>query len=136
MSKLINDINEIVNWWYKLPPDYTALNDIDFKLQRLSGLYYAYTTEVANAYGKHLSSYVARRIMVARHELGLYDKMSQSKAEKQAIAENETHYIDEIVKEAEYSEHRLRLSAMSKVMDAMRSRITTLRDERHRTAAQ
>ena len=125
----IQSINEIIMWWYELPADYTGTGDIDYHLQRLSGLYYSYSSDVAKAYLKHLETYIQRRIGIARHELSLYDKMSQNKAEKESIAANEEKYLTEIVAEAQYNEHRLRLSAMSKVMDAMRTRISSLRKE-------
>jgi len=126
---LIEEINKICNWWYKLPPDFTGISEVDYQLQRLSGLYYSYSSVVAKSYGKHLSSYVAKRIGVVRAEIKLYGTEPQSKAEKIALSESEMLLIDDISKEAEYYEHRLRLQSVGKIMDAMRSRIASLRKE-------
>jgi hypothetical protein len=129
MTDIVEDIETIVIWWGGLPKDFTGIGDVDYALQKLSTLTYFYSTEVAKSYGSHLANYRKRQIGIARHEIGLYGTMPQSKAEKESMVANESLLIEDLVAETDYNEHRLRLSSINRVMDAMRSRIASLRKE-------
>jgi hypothetical protein len=61
--------------------------------------------------------------------------MAQSKANAEAMAESADFMEAEITAEFEYNEHKLRLSAMGKVIEAMRQRISTLKNERQNTTS-
>jgi hypothetical protein len=126
----VQRINEIVNWWFKLPNDFTAIAEIEYNLQRLTGLNYYYSGIVAQSYAKYLKTYIDRRVGVSRREVGKYSQMAQSKANAEAMAESADFMEAEITAEFEYNEHKLRLSAMGKVIEAMRQRISTLKNEK------
>ena len=131
IENTIADIEVIIGWWQTLEKDYGNINDIDYSLQKLTGLNYFYSAEVSGLNKSYLFAYVRRRVGVARSEIKNYANHSQGKSATIALSENEALYIDEVEKEANFSEHRVRLSAISKVIDAMRQRISNLKNEQN-----
>ena len=55
-DEIINEINEIVKWWYSLNKGYTDLNHLDEVLRRLTGLYYYFNDILADSYKVYLMS--------------------------------------------------------------------------------
>jgi len=131
-DEVIIEINKIVDWWYSLKKGYTDLNHLDEVLRRLTGLYYYFNDIVADSYKVYLMSYVSRKVGYSKRVQGLIESgNSATSAKEEAISEEDLK--DEAEQEAFYNMLKLKGSAITKIIEAIRQRISNLKSEINET---
>jgi len=131
----LKEIEEIVDWWYSLNKGYTDLNNLDDVLRRFTGLFYYLTEESAKAYQDYTISYVRRRVGLSKQEQALIESsgLSKAKAESKSISLCEELYNTEATNESYHYTLKIKLNAMSKIIEAIKQKISNLKLEKQNT---
>lgn len=126
----LEKVERIVNWWEKLPPDYTGLNDLMHARQLLSAHLYGIATDLALA----RKSWSEAQTMVEgkknqlRVKFGVKEK-SSTKVDHQARANTADLYELEKKYEGLYFGMKHQYDAIIQILETMAQRIAILRRE-------
>jgi hypothetical protein len=127
-EEIINEIDDIVKWWYNLKKGYTDLNNLDDVLRRLTGLYYYLSEIVSDSYKVYLMSYVSRKVGYSKRVQGFISNgSSATSAKEEAISDEDLR--DEAEQESYYNMLKLKLNATSKIIESIRQKISNLKQE-------
>lgn len=130
-EETIKEIDSIVKWWYNLAKGYTDINKLEDVLRRLTGLYYYFNEILADSYKIYLMSYVSRKVGFAKRVQGLIESGKTATGAKEEGV-NEEELRDEAEQESFYNMLKLKKDAISKIIDAIRQRVSTLKSEINR----
>lgn len=126
---VIEKITQIVNWWGKLPPDFTGLNDVMHARQELSAYSFVLATDMATArtnWGVAKSELEKKKNQMRVR----FEKTSGvTKADYQARANTAELFEMEQKFEAMYFGIKHQYDAVVQVLEAMAQRIAILRRE-------
>lgn len=124
----IEKINKIVDWWARLPPDFTGLNDVMHARQELSAFSFVLATDMATARNswsvaqseleKKKNQY---RVKFKSHGVTLADY--EARANTANLFEMEKNF------EGMYFGIKHQYDAVAQILDAMAQRIAILRRE-------
>lgn len=127
-DKIIKEIDDIVNWWYKLEKGYTNLNHLDDVLRRLTALYYYFNDILSDSYKVYLMSYVSRKVGYSKRVQSLIESgKTATSAKEEAV--NDEDLKDEAEQESLYNMLKLKGSAIAKIIDGLRQKISNLKTE-------
>ena len=130
LQETVNKIDEIVSWWLNLEKGYTNISHLDEIHRKLSGYYFYLSEIVADSYKDYLFSYIHKKVGLAKRQQGLIESGdSVTKAKEIAPLHEEMLLMDEAEAEANYNALKLKLNAVSKVLEAIRQRISNLKTE-------
>ena len=130
MNDTIKQIDDIISWWFNLKKGFTDLNHLDEVHRKLSGHYYYLSEIVSDLYKDYLLSYVHKKVGLAKREQALTEKgLSVTLAKSTAPMHEEQILMEEAQAEGEYNALKLKLNAVSKVLEAIRQRISNLKTE-------
>jgi hypothetical protein len=125
----IEKITNIVNWWGKLPPDFTGLNDVMHARQELSAFSFVLATDMAvarNSWGVAQSELEKKKNQL---RVKFEKDNGVTKADYQARANTSELFEMEKKFEAMYFGIKHQYDAITQVLDAMAQRIAILRRE-------
>lgn len=134
MKETIKNIDNIVAWWLNLQKGFTDMNSLDEVHRKLSGYYYYLSEIVSDSYRDYLFSYVHKKIGLGKREQALTESgMTATLAKSTAPLHERDLMIDEAESESTYNALKLKLNATSKVLEAIRQRISNLKSEKNTT---
>lgn len=127
-DEIIKEIDDIVNWWYKLEKGYTNINHLDDVLRRLTALYYYFNDILSDSYKVYLMSYVSRKVGYSKRVQSLIESgKTATSAKEEAV--NDEDLKDEAEQESLYNMLKLKGSAIAKIIDGLRQKISNLKTE-------
>jgi hypothetical protein len=130
LQETIKEVDLIISWWLSLKQGYNNLNKLDYTLQKLSGHYYYLCELTAQSYKDYLFSYVGKKVGLAKREQAIINEGGSATLAKQtAPLHEEMLLMEEAEREGDYNTLKLKLSAVSKVLEAIRQRIANLKIE-------
>lgn len=125
----LGKIERIVNWWEKLPPDYTGLNDVMHARQRLSSYLYAMATDLLTARKSWADAQTMLEGKTSQLKVKFMAKVSATEAGIQAKANTSKLFEMEKKFEALYFGMKHQYDAIVQILEAMAQRIAILRRE-------
>lgn len=128
MSDVIKKVNNIVDWWARLPPDYTGLNDVMHARQELSAFSFVMATDMALA--RNSWSAAQSQLEKKKNQLRVkFEGQGTTKADYQARANTADLYEMEKKFEGMYFGIKHQYDAVAQILEAMAQRIAILRRE-------
>ena len=125
---MLEEINQIVEWYVRLPKDYSNVNELMWNRQRLVGFYFHYATMLGECRKAWNVAQAQKENELAKREMTSLEK-SSTKA--RVIAKANTSSLLTIEKQAEgnYYAHKENLEAIKEVLSAMSQSIAVSRNE-------
>lgn len=127
---MTEEINEIIEWYINLPPDYQGVNDLIYQRQMLVGYAANYSMEVGTVRKAWSSAEVMYETKRAQFEVKEYARC-QNMSKAKAVAKANTSKFFKVQKEAEglYYSMIEQLRSIRCLLDAMSQHIAHSRDE-------
>lgn len=128
--KAIEEIKEILNWYF-INGSKASIDDLLINQDKLS--IWAcnlgeFTGELFDAFNANM---FIRKFSIAKKSLDLQKaNMTISRADKEALVDNESNYKKEIEAQGEANKADILLRQTNRVLDAMRTRISYLKAEK------
>ena len=133
INNTLADISKIINWLYNIEKGYSSMENIDDVHRKLTGLYFFLSEITADSYKSYLMSYVSKKVGLSKQKAAI---MEGKKTAALADAKSIVLMAETITKEAEdeaiYNQCKLILSASSKVIEAMKQRVSNLKSEKNK----
>jgi hypothetical protein len=125
---MIDEINQIIEWYATLPVGYNDVNELMYARQRLTGYLFNYATELGSLrkdWNKAQSVTENARSKIQAREL----HQGIGKAEIFAKANTSREFKIEKELEGAYFSHRENVEAMKEVLNSLNQSIAIARDE-------
>ncbi len=129
-QEILKQINIIRDWWFNLKLGFQDINKLDYTLQKLTG-YYDYLCELlSNAYNDYLLKHEYKKIGLSKQEQKLMEKGESATAAKSiAPMMEETLLLEHVEKESEFYFLKNKKESTSKIIEAIKQRISNLKIE-------
>ena len=132
IEQIVERITKIVVWYVKTKPNETQIVELIDKMDELSGLLWMFADYTADAKGEYNTRYFTRKIDVAKEKMNLIKSgLAVNKAEIEAMLSGELAYQIEQEAEAICYKADLLLRQGNRVTEAMRTRISYYKAEKH-----
>ena len=125
---MLEEINQIVEWYVKLPKDYSNVNELMWNRQRLVGFYFHYATLLGELRKEFNIAQAQKENELAKREMTSLEK-SSAKARVIAKANTSTLLMKEKEAEGSYYAHKENLEAIKEVLSSMSQSIAVSRNE-------
>ena len=124
----MDEINQIIEWYVKLPKDYSNVNELMWNRQRLVGHYFHYATLLGELRKQFNIAQAQKENELAKREMTSLEK-SSTKAKVIAKANTSNLLMKEKEAEGNYYAHKENLEAIKEVLSAMSQSIAVSRNE-------
>lgn len=125
---MIEEINQIIDWYSKLPVGYNDVNELMYVRQRLTGYLFSYANELGElrkSWNKSQSITENARVKIQAREL----HQGIGKAEIFSKANTTKEYEIEKELEGAYYSHKENVEAIKEVLNSLNQSIAIARDE-------